>query len=225
MTFRCLIVDDEQLARELIEMYCNKTPGLEVVGLCKNAQEAMTVMSKEKIDILFLDIQMPDISGVDFVKTLIDRPNIIFTTAYNNYAIDGFELDAVDYLLKPIAYNRFLKAIQKVSLRSPKKTSNTHIHIRADHKVHRIKFNDILYIEGLREYVTIYTKEKKIITLESLKKLEEILPSSFKRVHKSFIVNTKFINSIWGNQLEVGKTNIPIGKSYKKVVLKLFENE
>lgn len=223
MKYKCLIIDDEQLARELIEMYCKKTPQLELVGLCKNTQEAIEIMNSTEIDILFLDIQLPDINGIEFAKTLIDSPYIIFTTAYNNFAIDGFELNAVDYLLKPFAYTRFLKAIQKISLRSEKKLLPNYIHIKADHKIHRLQFDDIQYIEGLREYVTFYTNGKQIITLESLKRLENTLPSSFIRVHKSYIVNNKFINSVCGSQLEVGKAKIPVGKSYKKEVSELFE--
>jgi len=224
MNYNCLIIDDEQLARELIKMYCEKTPGLNVVGLCKNAQEAMAIMNDQKIDVLFLDIQMPDISGVDFVKTLANKPNVIFTTAYQDYAIEGFELNAIDYLLKPIAYDRFLKAIQKIGSRSFKfEEKEETITLRADHKLYRIKCADIKYVEGLREYVTFYTEDRKIVVLESLKKLESTLPNYFSRVHKSYIVNTKLIDSISGNQVELGTIAIPVGKSYKEEVLALFE--
>ena len=225
MKLKCLIVDDEHLARQLIENYCDRLSHLEVVGSCKNALEAMQFMSKHPVDIVFLDIQMPDLSGVDFVKTMKVKPAIIFTTAYSDYAVEGFELEATDYLIKPFPFDRFIKAVNKVS----KEDSTTgiastvdYMTIKADHKLYRVGFNDIKYIEGLREYVAYHTVGRKIVALASLKNLEEILPSNFIRIHKSFIVNTDLIQSISGNEVELEMVKLPIGKSYKDQVLKLF---
>lgn len=223
MNLKCLIVDDEQLARELIRSYCEKLPQLEVIGTCKNVLEAMKLMSSHQVDILFLDIQMPELSGIDFVKTMKQRPAIIFTTAYSEYALEGFELEVTDYLLKPIAFDRFIKAVNKVSQVAVSNTRNSDtITVKADHKLYKIKLDEISHIEGLREYVAFHLPQRKIVALESLKRLEEILPGNFKRVHKSYIVNTDLVDSISGNEIEMGAIKIPVGKSYKDQVMDLF---
>jgi len=234
---KCIIVDDEQLARGLIESYIKKMPYLSLHGKCKNSMEAMRILQQEAIDLMFLDIQMPDLSGVKFLKTLSNKPMVIFTTAYKEYAIEGYQLDVVDYLLKPISFERFVQAVNKAIERKKNNTTeNTneitiqnkkakdYILLKADHRTHRVKFTDILYIEGLREYVTFFTKNKNIIVLESLKKLEEILPkSNFMRIHKSFIINTDKVMSLYGNQIEIENKKIPVGKSYiEKVRKELF---
>ena len=230
MKLKVVIVDDEQLARQLLKDYVARIPGLELVGECKNALETLKMVQDNEVDLLLLDIQMPDLTGIDLLKVIKHKPSVIFTTAYQEFAIEGYELDVVDYLLKPIAFERFVQAVNKVNtlqnIRSTNETlpdSSKYITLKADHRIYKVLLDDISHIEGLREYVTFHTRDKKIIVLESLKKLEEQLPpSQFKRVHKSFIVNTTRIDTLYGNQLELGELKIPIGQSYKEEVLKLF---
>lgn len=230
---RVLIVDDEYMARMLLENYAQKLPNLEIVGLCENAIEALNYLRNEKIDILFLDIQMPQLSGLELVQTLQRKPAIIFTTAYSEHAVEGFRLDAIDYLLKPFSFERFVQAVNKsvnyLSFQENKQiqiidnqglTQQNHIFVKADGKLIKVKFEEIIYIEGLKEYVSLYTAKDRIITLQSLKNLEEILPdSNFLRVHKSYIIALDKIQSIVGNQVEINKKMIPIGLTYKESLL------
>ena len=226
MNLRCLIVDDEQLARELIQSYCLKLPHLKVVAQCKSPLEALTFLQKERIDLIFLDIQMPDLTGIEFLKTLPHKPQVVFTTAYSQYALDGYELEVTDYLLKPISFERFVQAVNRASknlrmISSPENIikEEEYLILKADHKTYRIKFHDILYIEGLKEYVSYYTGDQRIIVLQSLKGLEETLPKhQFLRVHKSYIINKDHVRAINGNQVEITDKKIPIGKSYKEQV-------
>ena len=227
---KCIIIDDEQLARTLLEGYIEKLPHLVLIGSCKSSMEALGVLHKEEVDLMLLDIQMPDLTGIEFLKTLNRKPKVIFTTAYKEYAIEGYELDVVDYLLKPISFERFVlgvnKAIKSINLRkqiptnatigkSDEKDKTNFILLKADHKTYKINYNDISYIEGLREYVTFYTTQRKIIVLESLKKLEETLPKdNFMRVHKSYIINTHKVNAFSANKINIEDNCIPIGKSY-----------
>ncbi|RLD64171.1 MAG: DNA-binding response regulator [Bacteroidetes bacterium] len=240
MNINCLIVDDEQLARGLLERYISKIPYLSLKKSCKSALEAIDCLQKGDVDLMFLDIQMPDITGIAFLQTLKKKPLVIFTTAYEEYAIDGYELDVIDYMLKPIAFERFLqganKALEQIKLintaantihitqKTAKNDTKDYIQLKSNHKIYNIKYVDILYIEGLKEYVTFYTKDKKIIVLESLKNLEEKLPKNqFIRIHKSYIVNSDMVESLYGNQLEINNKYIPIGKMYlEKVKKKLF---
>ena len=234
MRYTCLIVDDEQLARELLKEYVSKTPALELKGMCKNPLEAMEIMAQEQIDILFLDIQMPELTGIEFVKTLQQKPVIIFTTAYSEYALEGYQLDVVDYLVKPFPLDRFIKAVNKATefIDLKKKASlggkdaDEYILLHADHKIYKVALDDIQYIEGLKEYVSYFTKEKRIIVLQSLKSIEETLPSDrFIRVHRSYIVPIHKIKTLDGNQVQIGDKLIPIGRSYKDEVLKRVFNE
>jgi DNA-binding LytR/AlgR family response regulator len=233
MKINCLIVDDELHARKLLADYISKMPGLELQAQCKNGMEAIDVLTKQNIDLMFLDIQMPDLTGVELLKTLKYRPVVIFTTAYSEYALEGYELDIVDYMLKPIAFERFVqgvnKAIDYIKLKnntggppagsSQNPVYSDYINLKADYKIYKVKIDDILYIEGLKEYVTYYTSQRKYIVLESLRKLEDTLPADrFIRVHKSYIIHMHRVNSIYGNTLEIGKTEIPIGKSYAESV-------
>lgn len=231
MNYTCLIVDDEQLARKLLEEFVAKVPMLELKGMCKNPLEAMDILKSEHIDIMFLDIQMPELTGVEFVKTLQQKPAIIFTTAYSEYALEGYELDVIDYLVKPFPLDRFIKAVNKaiefIDLkRSAGKIDrdnmdSNYILLHADHKIYKVNLDDIQYIEGLKEYVSYYTKEKRIIVLQSLKSIEESLPSNkFIRVHRSYIVPISRIKTLDGNQVQIGDKLIPIGRSYKEEVLK-----
>lgn len=227
----CIIVDDEYPARVLLTEYANKVPNLELKQVFKNPLEAIEYLQKEDIDLIFLDIQMPELSGIQLLNTLKNQPKVVFTTAYSDYALDGYKLRVMDYLLKPISFERFLEAVNKVTelvqLENSKQSVNDNndtITIKADHKTHRLFLEDIVYIEGMKEYVRFHTNETKLVTLESLKKLENDLPNHlFLRVHKSFIVNKNKVKSLYGNQLELNGDMIPIGKSYKdKVLEELF---
>lgn len=230
MTLKCLIVDDEQLARKLIEGYVAKLPELELIGSCKNPLEAREVMRDQAVDLLFLDIRMPEMLGTEFVKTLNQKPAIVLTTAYEEYALESYELEVTDYLLKPFSFDRFLKAVNKtIALLKQKAAAESEpdveefISLKADHRIYKVPINEIRYIEGLKEYVGFYTKERRIVVLESLKKLEQSLPADrFMRVHKSYIVNTKMIKSLYGNQVDLGDKQIPVGQSYKEAVLAHF---
>ncbi|HCX22723.1 MAG: DNA-binding response regulator [Flammeovirgaceae bacterium] len=226
---KCVIIDDEQPARMLITEYVKKVPFLELVGEFKSPIEAMSQFPNLQIDLIFLDIQMPGLTGLEFARTLNNKPHIILTTAYSEYALESYELDVDDYLMKPISFERFFKAVSKI-VQKPSATSSsepaasdTSLIVKADGQTHRIYTKDILYIEGLKEYVTIHTNEKKIITLESLKKLTEELPANeFLRVHKSFIINLTKVSSHSNHDLSIGAKKIPIGSSYRDEVLKML---
>jgi DNA-binding LytR/AlgR family response regulator len=229
MTYNCLIVDDEQLARNLLKGYVAKIPELHLVGECKNPLEARAILQQQTVHLLLLDIEMPDIRGTDFLRSLDRKPAVIFTTAYSEYALESYDLNAADYLVKPISFERFLKAIHKVLAHAwpqhqPKATADpatAYLVVHADHKLYKVPLVDIEYIEGLREYVSYFTKEKRIVALESLKNLEERLPADqFMRVHKSYIVPIAKIKTMEGNQLQIGTKMIPVGRSYRDIVLK-----
>ncbi len=224
---RTIIIDDEPLALQLMEGYVEKTTGLKLIGRFDSPLDALDYLSQESVDLIFLDIQMPDLSGIEFTRALEKGPKIVFTTAYENYALEGFKLDVVDYLLKPFSYEEFLKAVNKVK-RLIKLEQLAHIKIEADneflflkseYKIRRINFNDILYIEGLKDYIKVYTlnEPRPILSLTSLKLLESKLPASkFMRVHRSFIVNLTKIHTIERSRIIFGKTYIPISEQYKE---------
>ncbi len=221
--YSAIIVDDEYPARVLLNDYLSKIPSIHVAGIFKNALEASSFLQDNKVDMLFLDIQMPGLSGIELIRSLPVPTRIILTTAYPDYALEGFELSVTDYLLKPIRFERFLTAVNKAihSLRTENASSEnrTIIKIKADQKVHLVNPDDILYIEGLKEYVRIHFLTEKLVTLESLKNLESELPSQFMRIHKSYIINTHKIKSVTGNQVEIGDIYIPIGKTYREITL------
>ena len=233
---RCLAIDDEVLALELLEDNIRKVPFLELAGKCRSAFEAMEILRKEKIDLVFLDIQMPDISGIQFLKSLRKKPLVIFTTAYEKYALEGFELDVVDYLLKPFPMERFLKAVNKAQevlergsrltagRMQPEDTNATgFLFVKADYKLVKIEFRQILYIEGLKDYVKIYAGERPVITLSSMKSIEEKLPAGlFIRVHRSFIVNIRKIEYLQRNHLRIGTKDIPVSESYREAFLRII---
>ncbi len=235
MKYRCIIVDDEKLARTLLEEYISKFPLLEIAALCKDPMEALETLQEEPIDLMFLDIQMPELTGIEFLKTLQKKPVVIFTTAYSEYALEGYQLDVIDYLLKPFSFERFSKAVNKameyIKLQESVKTGEKYrekefIPVHADHKIYKVLLDDIEYIEGLREYVSYFTKEKRIIALESLKRLEELLPSDrFIRTHRSYIVPIRKIRAVEGNQVEIGGKKLPIGRSYKEEVMRRIFGE
>lgn len=232
---RVIIVDDEPLALDVMETYIDKLPSLELVARCENAIQAFDILSKEEVDIMFLDIQMPQLTGIDFLKSLSNPPLVIFTTAYPNYAIEGYELNVIDYLLKPISFERFMKAVNKAMAQLELQhdavaTSNDSesteeadfIFVKADKKLIKINYADILYIEGLKDYVIIKMPTSRVITLQTMKSLEAKLPSGiFKRIHRSYIVNLDKISAVIGNMVEVEKKHLPIGKNYREELLNI----
>ncbi len=226
MKIRCLAIDDEPLALKQIGGYIKKTPFLELVSLCNNAFDAMAILKDGEIDLMFVDINMPDLSGLDFVKALSEKPFIIFTTAYSEYALEGFKVDATDYLLKPVGYKDFLKASNKVKaqfdLKRSKsvevKSSQDHLFVKSGYKLVRIELSDIKYIESMHEYVRIFLiNDKPVMTLASMKSIEEQLPpEKFLRVHRSFIVNTARIKVIERNRIVFdSNVYIPVSDQYK----------
>lgn len=238
--YKVLIVDDEFLARKLLQGYIDKMPQLELVGSCANAFEAFKALQEQHVDIILLDIHMPDLNGVDFARTIKDVPCIIFTTAYSEYALTSYEVSATDYLLKPIALPRFMESIAKAEERlralapAPSVQQETlpdvqasteatadYIIVKADYRLYKINYEDLLYIEGQHEYVSFYTTGKRITALYSLKALEEQLPASlFVRVHKSYIVSIHNIQEIEQMTVTVAGQKIPIGGSYRDALLK-----
>jgi DNA-binding LytR/AlgR family response regulator len=221
---RILMVDDEFLALKLLEDYISRLPGLEVVAKTKSVTEALDILAKEQIDLLFLDIQMPILSGVNLFKSLQKKPLAIFTTAYAEYAVEAFDLNAVDYLLKPYGFERFVQAINKVrdilaqKSESPKEPG--FIVVKVEGRLQKVLLKDLLYVEGLKEYVKLICNGKQYVTYERLKNIEEILPATdFVRVHKSFIVAKQAVQSLEGNQLDLGKVKIPISREKKEEIL------
>lgn len=234
---KVLLVDDEYLALNLLEEFVKKIPNIEIIGRVKSPIQAIDILNRQHIDLLFLDIQMPALSGTNLLKTLNKKPVTIFTTAYAEYALDAFDLNAVDYLLKPFSFERFLQAVNKAKLQlsavqepvpvsTPPNLEQSYMTFKADHKLVKIALKDILFIEGLREYVRIVTADDKIITLESLKKLIERLPTThFLRVHKSYIINIGEVKSIEGNRLQIGEYQIPVSRDKKDMVVRrVFPN-
>ncbi|MCI4669891.1 MAG: response regulator transcription factor [Bacteroidia bacterium] len=239
--YSCIIIDDEEIARDLLENFIGRIPHVELLGKYGNPLEAISSIRVETVDLVFLDIQMPSMTGIEFLKTLSRTPAIIFTTAYDQYALEGYQLSVIDYLLKPFSFTRFMQAVNKATelielkdnakseiiakIPSTSQTPLEYLLINADHKLHRIYFKDILYIQSMKEYVSYVTDQGKVMAWGSLKSLEEKLPSAdFMRIHKSYIVAKNRVNSLNGNQLELGDIILPIGGSYRDDVLeKLFD--
>jgi two-component system LytT family response regulator len=223
-TFTCAIIDDEPLATEIIEQFVAKIPQLEIAFISHQPLEALALLNKEDIDILFLDIQMPDLNGVELLQMLHHKPFTIFTTAHQEHAFKAFELDATDYLLKPISFVRFETAVQKAIQRASTFQKNTDIKtymfVKADYKLVKIEFEEILYIEGLKDYLKIEMLNEKhpIVTLMTMKHMETLLPRNFGRVHRSYIINYDKIKSFDRNQFNIANEWIPIGKSYEDEV-------
>lgn len=233
---KTLIIDDEPLAVEILETYVRQVPGLVLVGKCYNALEANQLLNQNEVDLVLVDVQMPQMTGIELVKSLSNPPKIIFTTAYPEFAIQGFELNAVDYLLKPIAFERFVKAVNKVlntthgTDRSKEISNQDFIFVKADKKLIKLNYEDILFIEGLKDYVIIYTDHSRIVTLQTMKSLEEKLPEQiFVRVHRSYIVNVHKINSIHSDDIEIIVKNqpkiIPIGNNYSENINKIISEK
>ena len=227
-TLQCVIADDEPIARQILENYIESIPNLELVASCKNAFDVMAVLQEQTVDILFLDINMPKLSGISLLKTLQQKPNVIITTAYPEYAVEGFELSVTDYLLKPFSLERFLQAISKVSQKSALQTETvithredpaTSLFVKSDKKIIKINFTDIQYIEAYGNYIKIFT-DKMTLTPQTLSDFLEKLPNDFLRIHKSYIINFNQLKLIDGNQVLLqNEVKLPIGKSYRKAVL------
>jgi len=232
MKIKCLLVDDEPLAIKLIENHISKIDSLEVVAKCNNALKAFEILNTHEIDLMFLDIKMPNMTGIDFLKTLKNPPKTIFTTAYRDYAIESYDLEAVEYLLKPITFERFFKAIDRL-LRENKKvesikkesTQNDYIIVKSGNKHHKIVRGDILYIESLKDYIKIHTTDDKyIVSKYKISDIEQdLMESHFLRVHRSYIININKINAFTINDIEVSSTEIPIGASYKDKVVSFLD--
>ncbi|PSL47923.1 LytTR family two component transcriptional regulator [Chitinophaga niastensis] len=235
---KCMIVDDEPLPLELLTDYIKKTPFLELVATHKNPLEALNTVQQQNIDLVFLDIQMPELSGIQFIQLAGEQCKVIFTTAYRDFALDGYDLNVVDYLLKPISFERFLKAATKalhtiypVAVAAPEQqpvpaaAAAQVLFVKSDYKLVKISIPDILYIEGRKEYIAIHTTTGKIITLQNVKKMEEVLPAAdFARVHRSFIVAINRIEAIERNTIRIKNEMIPIGEMYKEAFLKLINS-
>lgn len=234
---RCLIIDDEPPAREIIRRYVQEIPTLQLMGECANAIQALTALQQHPVDLLFLDIRMPQLNGTDFIKTLKNPPKVIFTTAFSEYALEGYELDVVDYLMKPIRFDRFLKAVNKayplatqaaslkpvIATIAEEKKNESFVYFRADRKMVKVMLDDILYIESMKDYIKVNTVQGVIITKQSISSVEAMLPEKlFVRTHRSFIVSINKIKSFTNEIVEVDKTDIPIGKLFRNGVMKVF---
>lgn len=237
MTISCIIIDDEPLARKGLKEYIQDVEFLQLVGEFDNPLKAADTMMREKVDLIFLDIQMPKMTGMEFMKTLAHPPMVIFTTAYPQYAVEGFELNAIDYLLKPFSFERFWKAVLKV--RTAKESGDKtavpataaaaepdYFFVKSDSKLVKIFYDEILYIEALQNYVAVHTVSKKYITYLTFRSIEEHLPASrFIRTHKSYIVNVSKVESIEGNDIKIGQHHIPISRTERDAVLQqLLQN-
>lgn len=233
---QCLIVDDEPVAREILENHLAKIDVVHLVSSCKNALEAFNLINSEKIDLIFLDINMPEISGLSFAKSINRNIKIIFTTAYREYAVDGFDLQAVDYLLKPIPFDRLLQAIYKyIGENSPVEMGsytelipekNDFIFVRSDRRMIKINFSEIMYIESIGDYVKIHLQDKTVVTRETISGIEAKLPpKDFIRVHRSFLVSLVNIDSFTSEFVEIGKKQIPVSRSFKSEVLHRLEHD
>ena len=230
MKFNCLIVDDEPIAQQILEKYISQIEALQLIGKCNNGFEALNVLHREKIDMLFLDIKMPSLTGLDLLKTLQNPPKVILTTAFSEFGVESYEYGITDYLLKPIPFERFLKAVNKILIpqytplvttqTEEKAEEPTFIFFKADKKIHKYYFTDILFIEGSGNYVKIHTlNEKPLVVLDKLTELQNKLPKKqFIRVHKSFIINVSHIQKIEGNMVAIRDKSIPISSTFKQSI-------
>lgn len=245
MIFKCIVVDDEPLALDIIADYITKIPFLELVKCTENAIEALQLVQDGGIDLVFLDIQMPELTGIQFLKIAGNKANYILTTAYSQYALESYDLNVSDYLLKPIAFDRFYKAVEKVRLQHhkneqplsvPIETTNRavattvpvqdFIFIKTENRIQKIRLDDILYIEGLKDYISIFTKTERVITLQNMKKMEETLPKgSFIRVHKSYIIAVGKIESIERSRIAIAGKTIPVGDTYREAFFRIIDTK
>jgi DNA-binding LytR/AlgR family response regulator len=225
---KCMIVDDEILARQVIQSHLQMMHGFQVVAVCSNASEAATALKNFEVDLIFLDIQLPGITGLNFLRTLVNPPLVILTTAYAEYALESYEFSVIDYLLKPVSFERFSKAINKVvegklytKIAAEKENAPAQrIFIKSGNKFFKVNFSEIIYIEAMKDYLKIHTADYKLVTHQTMTEMEKILPAKqFIRVHKSFIVAVAHIKSLYGSSIETEKDTIPIGFSYKNSVM------
>lgn len=224
MKLKCIITDDEPMARKGLQGYVEKLDFLELVGVCEDAIQLNNILKTQSVDLLFLDIEMPYMSGLDLLSSLVNPPKVIITSAYEQYAIKGYDLEVVDYLLKPISFERFLKAVNKVYdlIKSQQSLSSAsdYFFVKVNQKFEKIFFKDILYIEGVENYVSIQTELGKVITHSTLKLILENIPENlFIQTHKSFIVNAEKVSIVEGNMLGIGKYKVPVSRTYKEEVL------
>lgn len=234
---RCLLIDDEPLALQVLGAYVQKLDYLELAGVCSNAIDALSFLRKTKVDLLLLDIQMPGLTGIDFLRSLTNKPKVILTSAYTQYALEGYELNVVDYLLKPVSFERFVVAINKLFEAGPFSAlrpaeehypgfKNGFIYIKAEKKMRKVYFHDILYLESLKDFVKVQTATKPIITYQTITYFEEKLPEDqFIRVHRSYIVSVHHVQSFTGASIEINNFEIPIGRLYKTNVMKALGAE
>lgn len=238
---RCLVVDDEHLALHILEDYISKIPFLKLVRSTTNPIEALTLVQQGEIDLVFLDVQMPELTGIQFLKIANGKAKVILTTAYPQYALEGYELDVIDYLLKPIAFDRFFKSVQKAQgilqpaaakpvtaepVQQQPDLLSDFIFVKTEHKIQKVYLNDILFIEGLKDYISIFTPSERIITLQNMKKMEDALPEKhFIRVHKSYIVSINKIESIERSRIYIGDKIIPVGDTYRDEFFKIIDGK
>jgi DNA-binding LytR/AlgR family response regulator len=224
---KCIIVEDETLAQQVIQNHLQKISSFELVGICSNVIEAKEALEKNDVDLIFLDIQLPGMTGLNFLRTLDNPPLVVLTTAYAEYALESYEFNVIDYLLKPISFERFSKTVNKITegrlfIQPPKEKDDEHDHIfiKSNSKFFKVNFSEIIYIESMKDYLKIHTKEYKLVTHQTMNEMEKILPAKqFIRIHKSFIVALAHIKSIYGNSVEIGNTTLPIGINYKEKVM------
>ncbi|MDX1544639.1 MAG: LytTR family DNA-binding domain-containing protein [Christiangramia sp.] len=228
MNYNCIIVDDEPPAIKVLESYIESVPQLNIVKSCPNAFEALNVLNSEKIDLMFLDIQMPKLMGTEMIKTLPYPPKVIFTTAHKDFALEAFDLDAIDYLLKPVSFDRFLKAVNKFCHHIHEETDNFiqapgFVYFRADRKMVKVLLDDILYIESLKDYIVIHRKDNPDLRIkQTLTSVEKMLPQNlFIRIHRSFIVSIDKVTAYTKNDIEIGRIELPVGRNHSEVFKKL----
>lgn len=220
---KCFIIEDEPLAQNVLKKYIKDHPYLELIGVSANPMDALDTLNYDEVDLLFLDINLPKISGINFYKSLHKKPKVVFTTAYSEFALDGFELSAIDYLVKPFSFERFLMAIEKVRLVN-KTTNSDFLIIKNDKKTFRLPFQQIKYIESIGDYVKVHTEGQVLLSNDTLKNLVDLLPDSdFVRVHKSYIVSLQKIKYLEGNRLKIGEKMIPIGYAYRQNIGNIFK--
>ena len=227
---KCIIVEDETLAQDVIKSHLQKMEGWELAGIARNAPEALELLQTQEVDVMFLDIRLPGMSGLNFLRSLSDPPLVVLTTAYAEYAVESYEFSVIDYLLKPISFERFSKAAGKIAEgrlvsqagKEQDKSPGDHIFVKSNSKFFKVNFSEILYVEGMKDYLKIHTPEYTLVTHQTMNELEKALPSrQFMRVHKSYIIAVRHIRSIYGNSVELGKVTIPIGINYKEAVMTL----
>lgn len=230
MTIHCMIVEDEPVSQDILKAYLANCPNLSLVETCKNAFEANEVLMNRKVDLMFLDINMPGLSGMKFLQSLSHPPFVIFTTAYPEFALEGFEVDAVDYLLKPFPFDRFLKAVNRAADRmktvAGDQLNEDFVLLKSDKKIHKVLLSDIFYLEALGDYVKVHLKDRFILVHETLQNLQSRLPEPpFYRIHKSFIVSVNKFSYIEGNSLQIGDHSIPIGNTYRDLFHEMIRNK